>query len=109
MNLLAVAQAAIILDGLNKELGECLMKEKYPFLDTEEIDVKIWYNNLSSDEKSDVLSIAFDMGRFSANYLCDSISNFEDLKKSQQGHTKAVFERKNDIYRPFDLRYMKIK
>lgn len=107
-NLLGVAQAAVELNNLNKSLGQCLMKEKYPFLDTEETDVKVWYNKLSSDDKFKVLDIAFDMRRFSANYCCDWVSDYEGLKKSQQTHTKAVFKRKDDIYIPFDMRYIKI-
>lgn len=93
--------AAIQLAKVNKELGQPLYKEKYPVYNTKYETTEDWWDNLNnSEDRHDAGMIAFDHGKFSANYLWDDRINskFKTLKKSQKNHLKYSFKRKDTKY-----------
>jgi len=100
---------------LNKEICEgktIRIKDKFPSLRTRKRIIQNWWNNLSPDDKLEVGSAAIHFNMMTANfpwkcgYQEHIPSDFDDLSRNQKRIVKLVFSNRDEVYHPFDLRYI---
>lgn len=109
--LTTVLAAAEPFAKLNKEIcgGKTLrIKDKFPSFKTRKKKIESWWNSLNSLQKFEVGEVALHYRKISPRYpwACEDHHKFSDLTKGQKKIVEFTFKRKNEIWHPFDLRFM---
>jgi len=93
--------------GLSKLNDGSKNIEKYPVLNTEEIDAVVWWNSLNFGQKVDVGSVAMHYQQMSANFPWNCYEGingeFDKLGRNQKRIVKYVFSKRKDAWQMFPL------
>jgi hypothetical protein len=99
------------LAKLNKSIcgGKTLrIKDKFTSFKTRKKKVDPWWDSLDFDQKLEVGEVALHYRKMTARYpwACEDHHKFSDLTNGQKKIVKFVFGQRNEIWHPFDLRFL---
>lgn len=109
MNMVDIANAAVAINGLSLDDNgnKFLLSDKYPALKTDKTSGEQLWDSLDWLGKVDIGSCAVHLGILTPNsrwFNCNL--SFKELKPKQKKTIERIFNKRNDIWRMFDLASM---